>query len=283
MELRHLRALVAVVDEGTFTDAAITLGLSQASVSRTIAGLEAELGVRLLERNAHGVRPTTSGRLALGHARRALAECDRLAEQVADAGSEVRIGFAWAALGRHTIDLQRAWAEQHPGSTVSFIHANTPTAGLAEGQADLAITRREVRDPAVRAKVIGVEARYAAIAKGDPLARRRTLSLRDFAGRVVAVDTRTGTTTVDLWAPDAAPAKTRSTRGLQDWLARIAAGELDGMTTAATVQQHPYPGVAYRRVRDAPPVPVWLAWWRAHPPPQLQDLIDLASELYARD
>ena len=48
VEVRQLRCLLAVVEEGTFTDAAIELGMSQAAVSRNISGLEHVLGVRLL-------------------------------------------------------------------------------------------------------------------------------------------------------------------------------------------------------------------------------------------
>ena len=47
LELRHLRCLVAIVDAGTFTDAAIELGVSQAAVSRNLMALEQVLGVRL--------------------------------------------------------------------------------------------------------------------------------------------------------------------------------------------------------------------------------------------
>ena len=39
VELRQLRCLTAIVDEGTFTDAAIRLGVSQAAASRTLASL----------------------------------------------------------------------------------------------------------------------------------------------------------------------------------------------------------------------------------------------------
>ena len=52
LEVRQLRCLVAVVDAGTFTDAAIELGVSQAAVSRTVMALERELGVRLLHRTS---------------------------------------------------------------------------------------------------------------------------------------------------------------------------------------------------------------------------------------
>ena len=61
VEVRQLRCLLAVVEEGTFTDAAIGLGMSQAAVSRNISGLEQVLGVRLLERTTRSVGLTRSG------------------------------------------------------------------------------------------------------------------------------------------------------------------------------------------------------------------------------
>ncbi|MFC7582824.1 LysR family transcriptional regulator [Nonomuraea antimicrobica] len=61
VQLRHLRALVAVVDAGTFTDAAALIGCSQAAVSRSIAALETSLGARMLERSTHHVALTSAG------------------------------------------------------------------------------------------------------------------------------------------------------------------------------------------------------------------------------
>lgn len=76
LELRHLRCLVAIVDEGTFTDAAVTLGVSQAAVSRTLAALEQALDVRLLHRTSREVTPTATGLRVAARARRVLAEAD---------------------------------------------------------------------------------------------------------------------------------------------------------------------------------------------------------------
>ncbi|GAA5615430.1 HTH-type transcriptional regulator ArgP [Streptomyces platensis] len=78
MELRHLRCLVAIVDAGGFTDAAIDLGLSQAAVSRTLGSLEDFLGVRLLHRTSRSASPTTAGVHVLARARKVLAEADNL-------------------------------------------------------------------------------------------------------------------------------------------------------------------------------------------------------------
>ncbi len=280
LELRHLRALVAVVEEGSFTAAGERLQVSQASVSRAIAALERAVGSPVLHRTTRDLSLTSTGSRILGHARRALEEVAAITRAAAAFPEEIRIGYAWSQLGRHTTAAQRRWAEVHPGSQLVFVHSNTTTAGLAEGVAEVSILRRPVDDDRIRQVLVGVEQRYAAVASSDPLARRRSLTLADFAGRVVGTDERTGTTTPDLWPPGAGPAATRSTSGVDEWLTLIAAGQALGMTSEATARQHPRPGVVYRPVRDAQPVPVYLAWWRDSQPPHAATLVQLVSELY---
>src|SRR5918994_869620 len=70
MDLRQLRALVAVVDAGTFTDAAARLGVSQAAVSRSVAALETGLGARLLRRTTRRIELTPTGERVVAQARR---------------------------------------------------------------------------------------------------------------------------------------------------------------------------------------------------------------------
>jgi DNA-binding transcriptional LysR family regulator len=280
-ELRQLRALVAVVDEGTFTAAADVLGLSQAAVSRSVAALEGALGARVLQRTTREVSLTPVGARVVAHARRVLEEVAAIRRVADRSAGDLRVGYAWSALGRHTTAVQRRWSRDHPGSSLVFVHANTPTAGLTEGTADVSVLRRPVDDPRLRTALVGVERRYAAVAADDPLARRRRLSLNDFAGRTVAVDPLTGTTSGQLWAPSAAPPATRTVHGVEDWLTVIAAGQAVGISAEATAAQHPRPGVAYRPLRDAPPLPVWLAWWADSPPPNLDAFVHLVCEQYA--
>ena len=62
MELRHLRYLVAVAEEGSLTLAAEQrLHTAQPSLSRQIRDLEYEVGVQLMSRSAHGIELTASG------------------------------------------------------------------------------------------------------------------------------------------------------------------------------------------------------------------------------
>ena len=70
VEFRHLRALRAVAEEGSFVGAADILGFSQAAISQQIAGLEKAVGVALFDRPG-GPRPVTltpAGRVLLRHA-----------------------------------------------------------------------------------------------------------------------------------------------------------------------------------------------------------------------
>jgi hypothetical protein len=105
------------------------------------------------------------------------------------------VGYAWAALGKHTRRLQKTWAAAHPGVPLVFVQSNTPTAGLSEGVADVTVVRRALTDARFETALIGVEARFAAVATDNPLARRRSVRLADLARYAVAIDSRTGTTT----------------------------------------------------------------------------------------
>lgn len=280
IELRHLRAFVAVVDEGTFTDAAIELDLSQASVSRTIAAFEEVVGARVLHRTAREVGLTATGARLLPAARRILDDVSAMGRLLGDVSGDVRVGYAWGALGDRTTALQQRWAAEVPGSHLVFVQTVSRVAGLEDGLVDVAVVRRPVDPERFDSALIGFEQRYAAVPADDVLARQQRLSLHDFAGRTIAVDDVTGTTTTDLWPADAAPAQTRRTRGVDPWLAAIAAGDCVGLTSEATVQQHPRPGVVYRPVRDAPPLPVWLAWPIDGARPGTADLVRMACELY---
>ena len=281
-EVRQLRALLAVVDTGTFTAAADALSTTQASVSRTVAALERALGTRVLHRTTREVALTPAGHGVVGHARRVMEEVAAIRRAAERARGELRVGYAWAALGRHTTAVQRAWAAASPEAALVFVQSNTPTAGLTEGLADVAVLRRPAADPRLRTARLGEERRYAAVAADDPLARRRSLLLADLAGRVLASDGATGTTTASLWTPPREPAAIRDIRGVDPWLTAIAAGQVAGVTAEATARQHPRPGVAYRPLRDAPPVAVDLAWWADAPPPGLARLLELARSRYAR-
>lgn len=302
VELRQLRCLVAIMETGTFTDAAIELGISQAGVSRNLAALETQLGIRLLARTTRSIELTAAGERTLRHAHRVLAALAELERDAGAGGGRLRIGYAWSALGRHTVEFQHRWAAAYPLLELEFVRTNSPTAGLAEHRSDLAILRRTPDpaaldparfDPALFDSsrfdptrfdlvLIGLERRLCALAADDPLAAARSVTLTQVAELPLALDARTGSTTVDLWPPGQKPTSIVATGDIDDWLTVIAGGRARGVTAEATAHQYRRPGLVYRPVRDAPPVGVYLAWPRADPPPERAAVIELLASLYAR-
>ena len=242
-ELRHLRCLAAVVDAGTFSDAAADLGLSQAAVSRTIIALEQLLGVRLLHRTSRSVTLTVSGSHVLAGARQILAAADNLVAEVTRGHTLLRIGHAWSAMGRHTREFQRRWALSHPEIELMLIRTNSPTGGLAEGLCDAAVTRTAVDSRSYASAIVGHERRFCALASDDPWARRRSIRLSDIPERTLLIDRRTG-------------------------------------TPEGTTAQYRRDGVVFRPLRDAPPITVHTIWPRHDRHPAIEPAVTLLTSLY---
>src|SRR5213592_2401986 len=77
IELRHLRAFVAVAEELNFGRAAERLYISQPALSRQIRALEELVGCELLRRSTHRVELTLAGEALLDRARKLLGDVDQ--------------------------------------------------------------------------------------------------------------------------------------------------------------------------------------------------------------
>jgi DNA-binding transcriptional LysR family regulator len=241
--------------------------------------LEKILGVRVLHRTSRQVSPTTAGVQVVANARQVLAAAGNLVAMAASGHSRLRIGHAWSAMGRHTPAFQRRWAATHPDVELQLIRANSPTGGLAEGLCDIAVVRSAVESRDIASAVVGHERRYCAMPADDPWARRRSIRLSEIPRRALLIDSRTGTTTLDLWPPDARP-RTRETRDIDDWLSIIAAGGGVGITPEGTTSQYRRDGVVFRLLRDVPPITVTMIWRRHDPHPAMKAAVTLLTELY---
>ncbi|TJY70805.1 LysR family transcriptional regulator [Arthrobacter sp. CAU 1506] len=280
--LRELRFFLTAAEAGSFTEAAAQLHVSQAAVSRTIAALEKTAGDRLLRRVPRGCELTSTGQQLLPQARRVLSEADRFSEFLTSRHRILRLGYAWAALGRHTTRLQRDWAKQHDSIDLDLVRHNSPTAGLAEGLCDVAIVRRPADEKRFDSLVVGLERRLVAFASDDPhWSRRRQLSMAEIADRTVIIDPRVGTTSGELWTGADHPPRFLESTDVDNWLDAIAAGRGVGTTAEATAHHHVRPGVSYRPIKDGPRIAVRLAWRRDDRPNGLEDLVDAVTRLYA--
>lgn len=82
IDIRHLRYFIAIAEAGSFTRAANQLHIAQPALSQHVRNLEQSFGTQLLGRTARGVELTGDGKKLLLHARRVIAEMDRLVEAV---------------------------------------------------------------------------------------------------------------------------------------------------------------------------------------------------------
>lgn len=283
IEIRHLRAFLAVADEASVTRAAARLRLTQPAVSRTLAALESRLGIRLVDRSTHHLELTPEGVAFRDKAAAAVATFDEALDPGGLRRRPLRLGHAWSAFGRYTTPLLRSWQERHPQTPLELRRIDDRTAGLTRGEVDAALLRGPVEAPGLITEVLYEEERVAAVAADGPLASRTTLRLSDLATGTVVLNTVSGTTTPGLWPPDARPAATLTVANTDDWLAAIAAGRGTGVSAASTAGMHPHAGVAYRPLVDAPALPVLLARRDAPGHPALADLASLAREIVARD
>lgn len=120
MEIRQLRALLAVADTGSVTAAAKTLHVVQPAVTKQIHALESELGVELFERSRSGMSLNANGKRVLERARRALEELDRArAEVLSGTGEDVRgrvsIGLLPSTVGLLAAELISIVSQRYPG------------------------------------------------------------------------------------------------------------------------------------------------------------------------
>ena len=146
LKLAQLRALAAVAEVGNFSEAALNLGLSQSTVSHSIAALEEELGVVLLTRGRHGASLTPVGETIFAKANRVLQLVDDIGQAATDArgveGGTVRL-VAFRSMASNI--LPRAIAALHtryPNIQVTITELDTLPQlqqALLEGQADVCV------------------------------------------------------------------------------------------------------------------------------------------------
>ncbi|VWB64349.1 LysR family regulatory protein [Burkholderia lata] len=121
----HLALFVDVVDQQSFSAAARRLGVAASSVTRRIDRLETQLGIRLLHRTTHALRPTEAGQLLYGRATRMLAELRGLQEDLHSQHDEpsglLRVDCPAPFGRRHLMGALAAFMQRHPALQVDLV------------------------------------------------------------------------------------------------------------------------------------------------------------------
>ncbi|HEY9878807.1 MAG TPA: LysR family transcriptional regulator [Leptolyngbyaceae cyanobacterium] len=147
MKLSQLRALVAIADTGSFSDAALQMNLSQSAVSHAIATLEDELGVILLSRGRQGAVLTPVGEQITEEARHIMRSLDSIYRKAHLSkglqSGQVRIA-AFRSVATHILpEVIQHFRQKYPGISVAieeYQHYHQAEDDLRQGRADIGFT-----------------------------------------------------------------------------------------------------------------------------------------------
>ncbi|SEC15277.1 DNA-binding transcriptional regulator, LysR family [Amycolatopsis tolypomycina] len=159
MEIRELKAFVAVVEAGAMSKAARQLHVSQPALSQTITALERRLGVRLLVRTSTGVQVTDAGATLLGEARAVLARHDQalaaMARHTATGSGVLRVGVPLEL----PPDLLPSALARLPDTRVQARHLSSvaQVAALRAGELDVGLVRERPAGPDLDAVLVVTE------------------------------------------------------------------------------------------------------------------------------
>lgn len=187
VHVRDLRYFVAVAEELHFTRAAERLYVSQPALSKQVRALERHLGVELFRRDPQGVTLTEAGAALLPHARRVLdawseGSAALQAARVA-ARSTLVVGMSTSP-GRGGLlpAIRSRFTAAHPDTVLRLrqVSWEDPTAGLADGDADIAFVWLPLPDAERYGwTVVAEEPRLVALPQTHPLASRPEIDFAD--------------------------------------------------------------------------------------------------------
>lgn len=201
MEIRQLRAFVAIAESGTFTAGALRVHVTQAAISMQIRQLETELGAKLFIRAPRRVILTEAGEHLLQRARAILREHDAAQDEIAElAGAEkgrLRIGTSSATVATDILPkLLRELHKQHSQADVT-VGSGTSEAlvqQILNGELDLAFVSLPVEARGIQTERLAEDQLIAIASPRHRLAKERTVSAYLLAGEKLILGERGGNT-----------------------------------------------------------------------------------------
>src|SRR5262245_8619504 len=201
MEIRQLRAFVAIAESGTFTAGALRVHVTQAAISMQIRQLENEIGAKVFVRAPRHVILTEAGEQLLRRARHILREHDAALDEIAElAGAErgrLRIGSASAMV--LTDQLPAILAElraQHPGAEIGVTSGTSEVLvdQILAGDIDIAFVSLPVDVRGIKTERLSEDQLVAIASPRHKLSKQRTISAYTLAGERLILGERGGNT-----------------------------------------------------------------------------------------
>lgn len=188
LTLRQLRAFLAVADCASFTEAARQLHLTQAAMSVLVRELEAELGVRLLDRNTRRVELSEAGRDLYPFAQRVLRELEDAVHSVGELRDKkkglLRVSAPQMMACTLMPQVIAAYQQQYPQVEVQ-LSDTVPELMLERvlsGQVELAIGPDGSAPPELERRPLLRDKHLLICQASHPLARKKQVRWRELAG-----------------------------------------------------------------------------------------------------
>ena len=201
MEIRQLRAFVAIAESGTFTAGALRVHVTQAAISMQIRQLENEIGAKVFVRAPRHVILTEAGEQLLRRARHILREHDAALDEIAElAGAErgrLRIGSASAMVLTDQLPLILAELHaQHPGAEIGVTSGTSEVLvdQILAGDIDIAFVSLPVDVRGIKTERLSEDQLVAIASPKHKLAKQRTISAYTLAGERLILGERGGNT-----------------------------------------------------------------------------------------
>jgi DNA-binding transcriptional LysR family regulator len=201
MEIRQLRAFVAIAELGTFTAGALSVHVTQAAISMQIRQLENELGARLFIRAPRRVMLTEAGEQLLQRARQILRDHDAAIDEIAElAGAErgrLRIGSASAMVTTDVLPkLLKEVRKQHAGAEITVASGTSEALvqQILAGELDVAFVSLPVEARGINTERLSQDQLVAVASPRHKLAKQRTISAYTLAGEKLILGERGGNT-----------------------------------------------------------------------------------------
>jgi LysR family transcriptional regulator, low CO2-responsive transcriptional regulator len=201
MEIRQLKAFLAIAEAKTFTAGARRVNVTQAAISMQIRQLEEEVGLPLFTRTPRRVILTEAGEYLLERARKILREHDSALAEIAEvAGAEygrLRIGSASGTFAMNQLpSILAALREKFPNAelTVSAGTSQTLVDKMMHGEIDTAFVSLPVDNLNVSTESIFSDEIVAIAHPKHPLAKEKFISAAALAGEKLILGERGGNT-----------------------------------------------------------------------------------------
>ncbi len=186
MELHQLRHFLAVAETASFTKGAERAAVSQPALSASVAKLEAELGVKLFERDKRRVVITQAGKKLVETAKTVVNTCNKAKSELKDlqADQALRLGVISTLPMRHVAVLLEQFGYNSPDISVLLHDAPIEEIEtlLSEGQIDVALTAiSSHRGPnlAIKSRALYSEPYFVMVPSGHRLGVRRSIKLAE--------------------------------------------------------------------------------------------------------